>query len=106
MTFTQFLVVESPADMRTAKRLADLDQVASRVAQIPGVTKVSGVTRPTGERLDQAKLSWQNGQIGDKMASAVADGHLYLDRVPERRLLRRIGDDQVHRPRGRGPPGR
>jgi putative drug exporter of the RND superfamily len=75
MTFTQFLVVESPADMRTAKRLADLDEVASRVAQIPGVTKVSGVTRPTGERLDQAKLSWQNGQIGDKMASAVADGN-------------------------------
>jgi putative drug exporter of the RND superfamily len=75
MTFTQFLVIESPADMRTAKRLADLDEVASRVAQIPGVTRVSGVTRPAGERLDQAKLSWQNGQIGDKMASAVADGN-------------------------------
>src|SRR6185295_7130259 len=75
MIFTQFLVVESPSDMRTAKMLADLDEVASRVAQIPGVTRVSGVTRPAGERLDQAKLSWQNGQIGDKMASAVADGN-------------------------------
>jgi len=75
MIFTQFLVVESPSDMRTAKMLADLDAVASRVAQIPGVAKVSGVTRPSGERLDQAKLSWQNGQIGDKMAGAVADGN-------------------------------
>ena len=75
MIFTQFLVVESPSDMRTAKMLADLDEVASRVAQIPGVAKVSGVTRPSGERLDQAKLSWQNGQIGDKMAGAVADGN-------------------------------
>ena len=75
MIFTQFLVVESQTDMRTAKKLADLDEVASRIAQIPGVTKVSGVTRPTGERLEQAKLSWQNGQIGDKMASAVADGN-------------------------------
>lgn len=75
MIFTQFLVVESPADMRTGKRLADLDEMASRIAQIPGVTKVDGVTRPAGARLDQATLSWQNGQIGDKMASVVADGN-------------------------------
>ncbi|MGB9227337.1 RND family transporter [Mycobacterium sp.] len=75
MIFTQVLVIESPADLRTAKGLADLDQMASRVAQVPGVTKVSGVTRPTGARLDQTQLSWQNGQIGDKMAQAVADGN-------------------------------
>ena len=75
MIFTQFLVVESPSDMRTGKRLADLDEMASRVAQIPGVTAVSGVTRPSGKRLDQATLAWQNGQIGDKMAGAVADGN-------------------------------
>ena len=79
MIFTQFLVVESPSDMRTAKGLADLDAVASRIAQIPGVTKVAGVTRPTGARLDQAQLGWQNGQIGDKMASAVADGNARRD---------------------------
>ncbi|RAV00128.1 hypothetical protein DQP56_09910 [Mycolicibacter senuensis] len=70
----EFLVVANPTDMRTAKGLADLDEMASRVAQVPGVTKVSGITRPTGERLEQAQLSWQNGQIGDKMAGAVADG--------------------------------
>ena len=75
VVFTEFLVVENPTDMRTGKGLADLDEMASRVAQIPGVTKVSGVTRPTGERLDQAKLAWQNQQIGDKMADAVADGN-------------------------------
>jgi RND superfamily putative drug exporter len=44
------------------------------VSQIPGVDRVVGVTRPTGKRLDQAQLSWQNGQIGDKLADAVADG--------------------------------
>jgi RND superfamily putative drug exporter len=72
--FREFVLVENPADMRTGKGLADLDEMASRIAQIPGVTKVSGVTRPAGTRLDQAQLSWQNGQIGDKMAGAVADG--------------------------------
>lgn len=77
--FSEFLVVESPTDMRTGKALADLDQMASRIAQIPGVTKVSGVTRPAGARLEQAQLSWQNGQIGDKMASAAADGNARKD---------------------------
>jgi uncharacterized membrane protein YdfJ with MMPL/SSD domain len=75
----EFLLVQSRTDMRTAKGLADLDALASRVAQLPGVTRVSGVTRPTGNRLDQAQLSWQNGQIGDKMAGAVADGEAHKD---------------------------
>ncbi|CAJ1506364.1 MULTISPECIES: RND family transporter [Mycobacteriaceae] len=79
VVITEFLVVENPTDMRTGKGLADLDEMASRVSQVPGVTKVSGVTRPTGERLDQAQLAWQNGQIGDKMAGAVADGNARRD---------------------------
>ena len=79
IVLTEFLLVESPTDMRTGRGLADLDEMASRVAQVPGVTKVSGVTRPAGTRLDQAQLSWQNGQIGDKMAGAVADGNARKD---------------------------
>ncbi|RDH76592.1 RND family transporter [Mycolicibacterium moriokaense] len=79
IVISEFLLVENPTDMRTGKGLADLDEMASRIAQIPGVTKVSGVTRPAGVRLDQAQLSWQNGQIGDKMAGAVADGNARRD---------------------------
>ncbi len=76
---SEFLLVQSGTDLRTAKGLADLDALASRVAQLPGVTRVSGVTRPTGNRLDQAQLSWQNRQIGDKMASAATDGQAHKD---------------------------
>ncbi|WP_246216686.1 MMPL/RND family transporter [Mycobacterium botniense] len=76
-TITEFLVVTSPTDLRSGKGLADLDEMASRVAQIPGVTKVSGVTRPGGTRLEQAQLSWQNRRIGDKIADAVADGQAH-----------------------------
>lgn len=71
---SQFLLVHFQADMRSARSLADLDELASRVAQVPGVIRVAGVTRPTGDRLEQAQLSWQNGQIGDKMSEAVAKG--------------------------------
>lgn len=74
---TEFLVVSSPTDLRTAKGLADLDQMAGRIAQLPGVSKVVGITRPTGNRLDQAQLSWQNGQIGDRLAGAVNDGQAH-----------------------------
>ena len=73
-TVPEFVVVQSPTDMRTAKGLADLDDMASRIAQVPGVTRVIGVTRPTGSRLEQAQLSWQNGQIGDRLSSTVSDG--------------------------------
>lgn len=70
----EFLLIRSRTDMRTAKGLADLDEAASRIAQLPGVTSVSGVTRPSGKRLDQAQLSWQNGQVGDKISDAVDQG--------------------------------
>ena len=74
VTITEFLVVDAPIDLRTASGLADLEQMASRVSQIPGVTQVIGVTRPTGDKLEQAELSWQNGQIGNRLAGAVDDG--------------------------------
>ncbi|MBF6150054.1 RND family transporter [Nocardia nova] len=79
----EYLLIQSGTDMRTAKGLADLDQMASRVAQLPAVTRVSGVTRPAGKRLDQAQLSWQNEQIGDKMADVSAAGHSHEDDLVE-----------------------
>ena len=82
-TMTDFLLVESPKDMRTGTGLADLEELASRVSQIAGVTKVVGVTRPTGKRLQQAELAWQNGQIGDKLGGAVLDGESHKDQLTQ-----------------------
>ena len=73
ITIAEFVVVDSPTDLRTTNGLADLDQMAARIAQIPGVTRVVGVTRPTGAKLEQAQLSWQNGQIGDRVAGSVGE---------------------------------
>ncbi len=74
ITVSEFVLVTSPKDLRTATALADLDQLAARIAQLPGVTRVVGVTRPTGEKLEQAQLSWQNDQIGRRLGEAVDDG--------------------------------
>lgn len=66
----QYIYIRSPHDLRTSQSLADMEQLAQRVAQLPGVTSVRGVTRPTGQPLDQAKLSYQAGQVGSNLADA------------------------------------
>jgi len=61
------LFVRSSHDLRTPTALADLEQVANRVSQLPDITMVRGLTRPNGERLEQMKLSWQAGEVGGKL---------------------------------------
>jgi RND superfamily putative drug exporter len=81
-TIPQYLFISSPHDLRTPKALADLEQMAQRVSQLPDVEMVRGVTRPTGEPLDQAKLSFQAGEVGSKLDQAsqmITDHNADLD---------------------------
>ncbi|MGO8848714.1 MMPL/RND family transporter [Mycobacterium sp.] len=66
----QYIYVRSPRDLRTSRSLADLDQMAQRVAQLPNIAAVRGITRPDGQPLDQAKLSFQAGAVGGKLEDA------------------------------------
>jgi putative drug exporter of the RND superfamily len=66
----QYIYVRSPQDLRTSRALADLDQMAQRVSQLPNIAAVRGITRPTGQPLDQAKLSFQAGAVGSKLQDA------------------------------------
>ncbi len=69
-TIPQYLFIESPHDLRTPKALADLEQMAQRVSQVPGIDLVRGITRPTGESLEQARLSYQAGEVGTRLQDA------------------------------------
>ena len=74
--------------MRDPKALADLEQMAQRVSQLPDVSMVRGITRPTGESLEQARLAWQAGEVGNKLgdASQQINGHTNdLDTMSRRR---------------------
>ncbi|WIM88718.1 RND family transporter [Candidatus Mycobacterium wuenschmannii] len=73
----QYLFIQSPRDMRDPKMLADLEQMAQRVSQLSNVAMVRGITRPTGESLEQARLAWQAGEVGNKLgdASQQINGH-------------------------------
>lgn len=66
----QYLLVESPHDLRGPKELADLEQMAHRISQLPNIEAVRGITRPTGESLEQARLSFQAGEVGSKLDDA------------------------------------
>jgi putative drug exporter of the RND superfamily len=72
ITAPQYIFIQSPHDLRTTKGLADLEQMAQRVAQLPDIATVRGVTRPTGAPLEQATLSFQAGEIGNKLAEATS----------------------------------
>lgn len=71
-TIPQYLYVRSPHDLRNPKALADLEQMAQRISQLPGVAVVRGVTRPSGSPLQEAQLSWQAGEVGSKLSDASA----------------------------------
>ncbi|WP_322790535.1 RND family transporter [Mycolicibacterium helvum] len=69
-TLQQFLFIQSPNDLRSPKALADMEQMAARVAQLPDIDMVRGITRPTGHVLEQAKTTYQAGEVGTKLGDA------------------------------------
>lgn len=68
----EYIYIQSPHDLRTPQALADMEQMAQRVAQLPNIAAVRGVTRPTGKPLDQTKVSYQAGAVGTKLQDASA----------------------------------
>ncbi|MGV7271120.1 MMPL/RND family transporter [Mycobacterium kansasii] len=69
-TIPQYIYIHSPHDLRNPQALADLEQMAQRVSQLPGIAMVRGITRPKGEPLEEAKLSYQAGEVGGKLSDA------------------------------------
>jgi RND superfamily putative drug exporter len=66
----QYLFVQSPHDLRTPKALADLEQMAARVSQLPNIATVRGITRPTGVPLEAASTTAQAGEVGKRLNDA------------------------------------
>ena len=69
-TIPEYLFIQSPDDLRTPRALADLEMMVQRVSQLPGIAKIRGVTRPTGESLEQASASYQAGEVGNQLGGA------------------------------------
>ena len=103
----QYLFIQSPNDLRTPEALADLELMARRIAQVPDVAMVRGMTRPLGDSLEQTKATWQAGLVGDKLDDASKqiaghDGDLNQLTGGARKLAGALGDvrDQVKQSMG------
>ncbi|WP_279626970.1 RND family transporter [Mycobacterium parascrofulaceum] len=68
----EYILVQSPHDLRTPRALADLEQMADRVSQLPDVARVSGVTRPAGAVPEQFRATYQAGAIGARLGAGSA----------------------------------
>jgi RND superfamily putative drug exporter len=80
----EYVLVESPRDLRTPQALADLEQMAQRVSQLPNIGLVSGLTRPTGEVPQEFRATYQAGIVGDRMAqgsAVISDNSKDLNRL-------------------------
>ncbi|OBI89646.1 RND family transporter [Mycobacterium sp. 1245805.9] len=64
----EYILVQSPRDLRTPQALADLEQMADRVSQLPNIAAISGITRPTGNVPEQFRATYQAGAIGSFLA--------------------------------------
>jgi putative drug exporter of the RND superfamily len=83
-TIPQYLFINSPHDLRTPQALADLEQMAQRISQMPDIAMVRGITRPAGVPLEQTKLSYQAGEVGAKLGDAsdqISDHSVDLDQL-------------------------
>ena len=68
-TIPEYLFIQSPHDLRSPLALADLEQMAQRISQIPGIAMVRGVTRPTGQSLELARATYQAGEVGKELGA-------------------------------------
>ncbi|WP_067973992.1 MMPL/RND family transporter [Mycolicibacter icosiumassiliensis] len=69
----EYILVQSPNDLRTPEALADLEQMAQRVSQVPHVAAVTGITRPTGAVPEEFRATYQAGAIGGFLADGSAE---------------------------------
>jgi RND superfamily putative drug exporter len=82
----EYILIKSPRDLRTPQALADLEQMAQRVSQLPNIGLVSGLTRPTGEVPQEFRATYQAGIVGDRMATGsavISDNSKDLNRLTD-----------------------
>ena len=83
-TIPEYLVISSPHDLRTSAALADLEQMAHRVSQLPDMGMVRGITRPEGHPPKEANVAYQAGEVGTRLrdaADTIANSRNKLDRL-------------------------
>ncbi len=67
-----YVLVSSPRNLRTPQALADLEQMAARIGQLPAVARVNGITRPLGVVPEEFRATYQAGLVGGRLSDGAA----------------------------------
>jgi RND superfamily putative drug exporter len=79
-----YVLIHSPRNLRTPQTLADLEQMAERISQLPNIAMVNGVTRPLGKVPKEFRATYQAGIVGDRLSdgsATIADNMAGLNRL-------------------------
>ena len=79
-----YVLIRSPHNLRTPRALADLEQMAERISQLPDISRVSGITRPTGTVPPEFRATYQAGLVGGRLndgSAMIADNMDDLNRL-------------------------
>ena len=82
----EYILIQSPRDLRNPQALADLEQMADRISQLPNIAAISGITRPTGNVPEQFRATYQAGAIGSFLqggSELITDHNSDLTRLSE-----------------------
>ncbi|WP_310768371.1 RND family transporter [Mycobacterium sp. Z3061] len=80
----EYILVQSPHDLRTPRALADLERMADRVSQLPNIAAITGITRPTGAVPEEFRATYQAGAIGARLgegSTVISDHNDDLNRL-------------------------
>ncbi len=95
-----YVLIHSPRNLRTPQTLADMEQMAERISQLPDIAMVNGVTRPLGKVPKEFRATYQAGIVGDKLSdgsATITDNMAELNRlsIGANTLATGLGDVRV-----------
>lgn len=99
-----YVVIFADHDLRTANDLAAIERATDEVARVNGVRKVRSITRPRGERIEEASIGYQSGKVGDRLEKAaddVADGSADAQRLADGAAQLDTGASKIENGSGR-----
>ncbi|TQK30022.1 RND superfamily putative drug exporter [Arthrobacter sp. SLBN-53] len=79
-----YVLIHSDKDLRSPAALADLEQLAERITQLPDIQMVTGITRPLGSVPPEFRATYQAGIVGTRLADGakmISDGSKDLNRL-------------------------
>lgn len=74
-----YVLIHSERNLRTPRALADMEQMAERISQLPDIAMVNGITRPLGTVPREFRATYQAGLVGDRLGDGAATINKNMD---------------------------